>query len=301
MLAELTDKKITQGQADRLMAPLELDLWALFRVMEEDMITLSESFEGTPEELIDELVKKLVGPTGGMIERSVKKSKKPIGAISDRKDGKYKKVAEGKWVKVTDGQPERQEPKEQEKVKYEAIGKEGYKQFVQDEFSYLPGVLTEFEKQSISDYTDFKFTEVNNTLRAGKDTFDSIAIKEAFQKVKPLSKNVTMFRGMSVSPEVLEKLKNSEFISDKAFTSVTTNPETAVKFLNMSKLAIKLEQEKGIKKERVVLRMDISKGAKLLDVDNPGEQEFLLNSNSKFKIMGVIKKDNFYILDVRHE
>lgn len=65
----IKDKKITQEEADRLQAPMELDLMALFRVMQLDMLESADGYEGTPESLIDELVKKLTGPTGGEIAR----------------------------------------------------------------------------------------------------------------------------------------------------------------------------------------------------------------------------------------
>lgn len=61
---EMIDKKITQGQADRMAAPLELDLWAVFKVMEEDMLKLAEDYEGTPEGFIEEVTNLLL-PGGG--------------------------------------------------------------------------------------------------------------------------------------------------------------------------------------------------------------------------------------------
>jgi len=64
---ELTDKKITQAQADRMQAPMELDLTAAFKVMEADLIKKTDGFEGTPEGLIAELVRPFNNPAGGLI------------------------------------------------------------------------------------------------------------------------------------------------------------------------------------------------------------------------------------------
>lgn len=43
------------------------------------------------------------------LEGVVDKTVLPVGSIRDRKDGKYKKVGEGKWVKVSTGKPSEDE------------------------------------------------------------------------------------------------------------------------------------------------------------------------------------------------
>lgn len=58
----LTDKKITQDEANRLMAPMELDLTALMKVIEQDIITGLDGYEGTPEQYIEEVLNNLQGP-----------------------------------------------------------------------------------------------------------------------------------------------------------------------------------------------------------------------------------------------
>ena len=58
----MTDAKITQDDADRMQAPMELDLLALYKVMENAMLENTEDFEGTPEKLISELTGMVAGP-----------------------------------------------------------------------------------------------------------------------------------------------------------------------------------------------------------------------------------------------
>lgn len=70
----ITDKKITQDQADRLQAPMELDLIAVFKVMENDMLKATEEFEGTPEKMIEEILSGL-DDTQIIIADSVEKAK----------------------------------------------------------------------------------------------------------------------------------------------------------------------------------------------------------------------------------
>lgn len=62
MADTLIDNKITQQEADRAMRPLELDLTALFSIMQEDILTLvNESGIISPEQLIQAIDKTLTG------------------------------------------------------------------------------------------------------------------------------------------------------------------------------------------------------------------------------------------------
>ena len=308
MSDEMLDKKITQGQAERIAAPMELDLWAAFKIMEEDMVKLADGYIGTPEEFIQEVTNLLLpGERGNRVEKEqVKKNllgdavklgifvlrkgrALPAGTRRKRSDGTYIKQSDGTWKKVVENKKQETE----KKIPPEVIGKEGYSSFVRQEYSYMNKVLTENEKESMAKYTDFGFTNVNNDIRKGKENFYATDIKAAFKKLKPLSKDVRMFRGMIVSEEVLEKIKNSEFISDKAFTSITTDPATAIKFTGSKK------DDKSQKK--IILRIDISKGSKVLNMNNPGEQEFLLPADSKFKIGNIKTSGDLFIMDVKYE
>ncbi len=83
MADTITDKKITQDQADQLQAPMELDLIAIFKVMESDMLKATEGYEGTPENLIDDIISGLSGE-----QRSIADS------VEKAKDRNYKKEYE---------------------------------------------------------------------------------------------------------------------------------------------------------------------------------------------------------------
>lgn len=110
----ITDRKITQQEAGQLMAPMELDLLALFKVMEQYIITGMEDFEGTPEEYIDEVLKNLsgVGEIGEMavlksmcddLNSILEKGKPlPVGTRRQRSDGIYVKQPDGTWLKETE-------------------------------------------------------------------------------------------------------------------------------------------------------------------------------------------------------
>ena len=70
----ITDRRITQEEAGRLMAPLELDLLSAFKVIQEDILTGMENYKGTPEQYIEEVLNNLSG-IGEVGEMAVMKRK----------------------------------------------------------------------------------------------------------------------------------------------------------------------------------------------------------------------------------
>lgn len=71
-MATIADKKLTQDQANQLMAPMELDFTALFKIMEDDILQITENFEGTPEELIDEIMSLIEEPVDEVVAKDLK-------------------------------------------------------------------------------------------------------------------------------------------------------------------------------------------------------------------------------------
>jgi len=58
MLIEIKDKRITQSDAEALAVPMELDLIAFFRVLQDDLLELIEAHEGRDlEEFIEGLLR----------------------------------------------------------------------------------------------------------------------------------------------------------------------------------------------------------------------------------------------------
>ena len=105
----ITDRRITQEEAGRLMAPLELDLLSLFKVIQEDILTGMENYKGTPEQYIEEILNNLSG-VGEVGEMAVLKGKAlPVGTRRQRSDGVYIKQSDGSWVKETEKKPREKE------------------------------------------------------------------------------------------------------------------------------------------------------------------------------------------------
>ena len=76
-MAKITDSKISQPQFDSMTAPLEQDLFAYFKVLEE--LIMSETFddEKTPETLIDD-IENFLSPQGETGSIEIKKSSRII-------------------------------------------------------------------------------------------------------------------------------------------------------------------------------------------------------------------------------
>ncbi len=75
MAVELTDRKISQKEADSLMSSMELDFIALFNLMENDFLQMTEDFEGTPEQLIDAIIGNLSETeSGGLVKKTLRTS-----------------------------------------------------------------------------------------------------------------------------------------------------------------------------------------------------------------------------------
>lgn len=63
-MLEISDDKITQDKAERLIAPMELDLTAVFKIIENDIISTIDEYDGNSvEELIKNILDKVTGTT----------------------------------------------------------------------------------------------------------------------------------------------------------------------------------------------------------------------------------------------
>ena len=130
---DIIERRLSTAEVQELSLPLQNDLIAIFGVIGDaaDRLLDKAVSEGwTPEMLIDEIVRLIDGDnrapetvamtkveelkvnksgitTLRVLEKSletllVMKAAKPVGAISERKDGNYRKVSAGVWEKVTD-------------------------------------------------------------------------------------------------------------------------------------------------------------------------------------------------------
>lgn len=282
----IADRRITQEEAGRLMAPMELDLLSAFKVIQEDILTGLENYEGTPEQYIEEVLKNLSG-VGEMGEMAVLKSMcddlrsliekgKPLpsGTRRQRSDGVYVKQSDGTWIKET-------EKKVQENNDVQNITEKDYNKFIK-EFSEFDKSLSENERETIKNYT-FSSSKFNKTLKEGEDNQFSLQLKKIFEKSPGLNKRISLQRGMRLHKDVMNKLKKDSIIHGKAFTSLTSKESVVKTFSSTADPNMK----------EIKMKVNIPKGTKLLNMNNEKEQEFLLNAGTDFKIKNIKEKKEY--------
>lgn len=178
----------------------------------------------------------------------------------------------------------------------------------------ISSVLSELEKQAIKDYTEEYFTKVNRALftkggleAADEEIQDCIKhIQEVFKKSSGVTENIIVYRGAGVSvdqmvPEHILRdfMKNTSVPSNEfvlpAFTSTSSSARKAATF-----------------GDGVFFEIRVPKGKKALSIrelsDLPRENEILLNSGSKFRIIeirggtvvpGVGTVNNYIVLELQ--
>lgn len=121
------------------------------------------------------------------------------------------------------------------------------------------------------------------------ETLDNLIDKSS------LSKDITLFRGITMTDDNANSIKKGSIISDSGFASSTVNPNKAI--------VKRGRQETGGKRNTVLMKIDAKKGQKALKSPVDTEYEFVLPRNSKFKVKSVSEPDdnNIRIVEVEYE
>lgn len=77
-MAEIVDRKITQGEFDNMSSPMELDLIAYFKVLEEQIMSGTFDASIPPEKLISDILELFDEPNGSI---QVQKEDRPVRDI----------------------------------------------------------------------------------------------------------------------------------------------------------------------------------------------------------------------------
>ncbi len=155
--------------------------------------------------------------------------------------------------------------------------------------------LNPTEHHAVSDYATFDYNDMNSVLRGKRSTGQArdpehmkqniTALDSAVKKGK-LDKNRVLYRGIS-SAQLISKLKAGDTFTDKAFASTTLDKKIAVGFTQGKGALIRIKAKKG------------QSGAYLSEMSPaPGEAEFLLPRNSKFKVTKITKEGSRTIIDM---
>lgn len=139
--------------------------------------------------------------------------------------------------------------------------------------------LSDQEKKEytiVSSYVDNGFTAINLRLRKNAVT-DQIAAQtkylDSFIERQAVNTDGVLYRGSSYFPEI-DTMEKGDTFSDKAYTSTTSNVNTAMGFTGNSYAG-----------ESVLFRISTEKATPVNDVEN----EFLLPRNKEFVVSSVRK------------
>ena len=217
---------------------------------------------------------------------------KPIGTISHRQNGDYKKVGEGKWVKVT-------EPKESKEGevsgRFNLTGNKDYDKLTSK-------TLENVNEQSLSSLKSYTFDsmEQNSFLRDPKEMIEEFElddeeisylkkeiqnIDKAFKDAPDITQELpTLFRGSQMSNSMLRSLSEGSQFLDKSFVSTSSNPDIAKTFMS--------ERVFGNQVPVLIKISNVDKGNKVLPIsalssieEGKKEEEFLLERDSYFSVL----------------
>jgi len=220
----------------------------------------------------------------------IEKKRLEVGHISHRTDGDYKKVGEGEWVKVTEGN----KPKEKKLIKrrnYESnTGDKEYDNASKESLSYLKDESLKRLRFYVGDSSEINDLLRGKNIYAKKDRLKRIklAIKEidqAFDEAPINSKQLSqLYRGGFINKKTLDSYSKNVKFKDASFISTSLNLDIAKGFLN-----------KLVMKEDIVpVLFKIKKfknDCKALPISSLGpvayysEKEFLLNRNTEFTVL----------------
>ena len=155
-------------------------------------------------------------------------------------------------------------------------------------FDNYPGIddLTAEQSYNLGFYTVIGYENINAALRGEKITAPAKVITKAIEEIdgalegKVLGEDITLYRGMSLRNNIEDYFQSDGTYTDSAFISTSTNPEIAEGFF------------KGRPSQNVILIIKAKKDTKGMPVRKtsqmPGEDEVLLDRNTRFKVKDMI-------------
>lgn len=220
---------------------------------------------------------------------------KPIGTISQRKDGKYKKVSPDEWIKIKDtGGKEKEDfkkplqPKQIEPRFPDYTEDPAYNKLAE---TALANVNDE-SVEALYRYTKSAFWDINKKLRGefstGSDTNvdEDIALMDQAFKDAPINGMTTprLFRGAILDKSIIEKFRVGSSFTDKGFVSTTSDESKANKFRTGT-----------LEKNEIPVLFTILNGdgqftalpIANLNAAYAEEKEFLMNRSIEFEVVNV--------------
>lgn len=154
------------------------------------------------------------------------------------------------------------------------------------------------QKKAIEGYSGADARIINDNLR-GKESFrvlndndhKQIAVMDSAIASHELPEDTALYRGFTLSPRGISKVKVGQTITDKSFVSTSLNPDVAHSYSGA---------KKGVKGS-VIMKVNAPKGTKGLPMSTlsewPGEHEVLLPRGTTFKITSMRKEKGVTYVD----
>jgi hypothetical protein len=151
---------------------------------------------------------------------------------------------------------------------------------------------------ALGEFRGANYSRINKALRSEGDESKKEFYKNMGEKINnyieknPLKSSITMYRGMSLDSQTLEGLKEGGVFESKNIFSLTSNENTAKRYVDNS--------GSNTGKEAVYLEIKTNKGDKISPMIHKNldgniqfsgeEQEFLSSYKNKYKIEKIEKK-----------
>ena len=167
--------------------------------------------------------------------------------------------------------------------------------------------LSEAQRESLLEYKEYTYTDLNKYLRTGKvpkgSEFDEMDLVENYNLIKksiskPLPENTIVYRGFS-DPDIAKTIKNGNIenlvgmeYKDNAFMSTTLDNNISELFIKEAHNKKELPIEAVIKLpkgHKVALIQDVEDMDNKITRDGFNESELLLEDSLKYQITSAIK------------
>lgn len=243
------------------------------------------------------------------------KAARPVGAISERRDGKYKKYGPGDWRKITDEGRQADDDKSKDAPmasitiankdrdygswgEWAKRGEKGrqedtaeavkeYKSIIENHYggAQLKKETSLHQQQAIANYTSDQYKKINEAAKNGpktKEEAETIAGLDEYIKEVPLPVDMLFYRGIAADV----KWETGQVIGVNGFCSMTTDTNTARRFaLQKSAAAGSQEKAKG-----TLMRIVARKGSPIAPTDGMGtykdkEAEFIGARDMKMRVV----------------
>lgn len=171
---------------------------------------------------------------------------------------------------------------------------------------YRGGPPSREEIDGLRDYTKYSYGPWNAYLRTGEkpqteSLLEGLDALQSLIKRARLTEDVKAYRG-AYDRDVLGDVKVGSVITDKAFTSFSTDRAHSESFVSTAPAGVRIGLEKERKRGGVLIETTLPKGSRVIDRDAAqlkydnlaglnNEKEFIADAGSALRVVSMTEKD----------